>query len=384
MSLLPLMHVVDSESTELNSRLSFEAAPQLAAASQAMGTEVAEVMRDLGYSCCATSKCLGEVLESFGVLDAPCIGAIIAMMASTAEGLDDSLSLHGAFSTAVSGKYLEFDAKLDADKEDAVRALTSWNVDAFVEAIRHRAPETYWPAVFDHIDPMDYEIATQAGLKLLAAVHRIALGTPLPVTALLAPWRNAAGQLRAISCLLGARADVDMEWGAGTRVEARIPVGTARPDLAHWNCLELTGALLRLSTQGLYGPVHDIVAEAVSGCPQQLLAALLQMAPINSALETPLQAETLEQLLPLSIQSDSGVLKHMWELQPAAVMRGMVQLHAAQPQSLLRLLDLAQSFNALEQVLRLKPYSFTLDLAVVAQVRPRAHTYPSRFPRGCP
>ena len=51
------------------------------------------------------------------------------------------------------------------------RLNMSWNVDAFVEAIRHRAPETYWPAVFDHIDPMDYEIATQAGLKLLAAAY---------------------------------------------------------------------------------------------------------------------------------------------------------------------------------------------------------------------
>ena len=44
----------------------------------------------------------------------------------------------------------------------------------------------------------------------------------------------------------------------------------------------------------------------------------------------------------------------------------MAQLHAAQPQSLLRLLDLAQSFGALEQILRLRSYAFTLDLAAVA------------------
>ena len=43
------------------------------------------------------------------------------------------------------------------------------------------------------------------------------------------------------------------------------------------------------------------------------------------------------------------LLKRAWELQPGAIMRGMAQLHAAQPQSLLRLLDLAQSFNALEE-----------------------------------
>ena len=62
------------------------------------------------------------------------------MLARTTTSLDDSLSLHGAFSTAVSGKYLEFDAKFDADKEDAVKALTSWNLDAIVEAVNTKMP----------------------------------------------------------------------------------------------------------------------------------------------------------------------------------------------------------------------------------------------------
>jgi len=37
---------------------------------------------------------------------------------SSSSSLDDSLSLHSSFSMAVTGKYLEFDAKFDADKED--------------------------------------------------------------------------------------------------------------------------------------------------------------------------------------------------------------------------------------------------------------------------
>lgn len=105
------------------------------------------------------------------------------------------------------------------------------------------------------------------------------------------------------------------------------------------------------------------------------------------------------QLLPAFISGDSpgsaSLLKRTWELQPGAVMRAMVQLHTAQPQSLLRLLDLAQSFGALgevcrrwrphrgrskararthvrtqpttAQVLQLRAFSFTLDLAAVAQ-----------------
>jgi hypothetical protein len=148
-----------------------------------------------------------------------------------------------------------------------------------------------------------------------------------------------------------------IDWTAGPRVGAVIPVGAVKPELAPWSSLELTGALLRLSAHGFYAPVQSLFAEAVSSCPQLLLAALLQMAPAGSASETHLQAEMLEQLLPAFIASDAhlATLKHAWEQQPAAVMRGMVQLHAAQPQSLLRLLDLAQSFSALDEILGLKP-----------------------------
>ena len=121
MSLLPLMYPVDAESTELNSCLAHGTMPLQRAPFPKIASEVelAEVMRDLGYSCCANAKCFGEVLALFGPLDVSCVGAMVAVMACTAIGLDDSLSLHGAFSTAVSGKYLEFDAKFDADNEDA-------------------------------------------------------------------------------------------------------------------------------------------------------------------------------------------------------------------------------------------------------------------------
>lgn len=41
----------------------------------------------------------------FGPIDEYCVGAMVAMMSRTVTGLDDSLSLHGAFSTAVSGRF---------------------------------------------------------------------------------------------------------------------------------------------------------------------------------------------------------------------------------------------------------------------------------------
>ena len=369
-ALLPLIHLADSESTELNLHVACDSsALRDETNGNAERCDLAELVQDLGYSCCANAKCFCEVLTPFDCINAQQVGSIVGTMARTARGLDDSFSLHGAFSTAASGKYMEFDAKFDADKEDTVRALTAWNPEAFVDALRDKMPDLAWATVFEHLDTPSLEVPSPAGLAILTTIHRLALGAPMPITVLVGPWRNVQAQLQLLGWLLEAKQVIDVDWSAGTRVEAKIPVGSAKAELAHWHCLELTRALLRISAYGheLYGRVQGLFADAMSGCPQQLLAALLQVAPVNSVAETPLQAEMLEQLLPLFISTDSHVLRHMWAVHPAAVMRGMVQLHAAQPQSLLRLLDLAQSFNALEQILRFRPYSFTLDLAVVAQ-----------------
>ena len=57
-------------------------------------------MQDLGYSCAATAKCLGEVFAQYGELTHESVAGIVAMLARTTTTLDDSLSLHGALSSA--------------------------------------------------------------------------------------------------------------------------------------------------------------------------------------------------------------------------------------------------------------------------------------------
>ena len=168
-------------------------------------------MRDLGYSCCASKSSLGEVLSQFGPLDAPCVGALVAMMAATVDGLDDSLSLHGAFATAVTGKYLEGDANsFDADAaaaDDAAgapKALTCWNVEAFVEALKAKAPGLDWPSVFDHLDTPETACPSIASLQLICQVHRLACRAPLPARCLLGEWSNVSAQLSMITHLLKA------------------------------------------------------------------------------------------------------------------------------------------------------------------------------------
>ena len=254
-----------------------------------------------------------------------------------------------------------------------MRALTAWNVEAFVEAVHEKAPTLDWNAVFTCLDTPALDLPSADSLTLLMTVHRLALRAPMPVRCLLGHWKNEAAQLSAITHLLTSeiRNASDLDWTQARRIDEAVPA-PAKAEHSCWLCLDLTSALLRLSARGFYDSCKPLFAEALSAAPQQLLAALVQTAPAGASTETALQAEMLESLLPSLISgADSAnaqaLLKRMWELQPAAVMRGMAQLHAAQPQSLLRLLDLAQSFNALEEILRLPSYAFTLDLAVVAQ-----------------
>ena len=51
----------------------------------------------------------------------------------------------------------------------------------------------------------------------IAAVHRLALAAPLPVTSLLGPWFNVKGQLQVVGYLLVAEATFDVDTGVVSR-----------------------------------------------------------------------------------------------------------------------------------------------------------------------
>ena len=375
LALLPLLYGSD-QASELNSRLTFEKerarlvdASERTAPLPTQGAELAELIQDLGYSCCANAKCLGEVLAQYASLPAACVASVLGMMACTASSLDDSLSLHGAFATAVSGKYLEFDAKFDADKEDTVKALTAWNLDAFVEAVNAKAPELSWREVFEQLDQPTLDAPGAEALRLLLDVHKKAVGGKLPGAVLLGNWKNGKAQLELLSHALDAAVASELDWSAGDRVGA--DAASLAAELGCWQSLDLVRALLWLSRRVSFPRVQALFAAPLQHAPQLVLAACLQVAEVGSPHETQLQQELLEQTFPLFLGGDSAgsaaLLQKLWALQPQAVMRAMAQLHAAQPASLLRLLDLAQSFSALKECLKLPYFAFALDLATVAQ-----------------
>ena len=157
------------------------------------------------------------------------------------------------------------------------QALTSWNVDAFVDAIASRAPSLDWASVVtDHLDQPDLDAAPAEGLALIVAVYRKATRQPLPSSALLGEWRHAGSQLALLTHALGGGADV--AWDGG-RAIANPPEGSLKPELACWLNLDLTAALLRLSSKGHASACQLLFNEPAQAVPRLMLVALLQVTP---------------------------------------------------------------------------------------------------------
>jgi hypothetical protein len=109
-----------------------------------------------------------------------------------------------------------------------VKALTAWNLEAFVDAVKERAPSLAWAEVFAQLDTPELELPSAAGLSLIAAVHRLALSAPLPVTTLLSPWNNIKAQLQATQLLL-----------TSCRSSSDVPTAPIQPRLLRYPQLPL-------------------------------------------------------------------------------------------------------------------------------------------------
>ena len=84
-------------------------------------------------------------------------------------------------------------------KEDTVKALTAWNLDAFVEAVNAKAPELAWRDVFEQLDQPTLDAPGAEAFRLLLDVHKKAVGGKFPGAVLLGNWKNGKAQLDLLS-----------------------------------------------------------------------------------------------------------------------------------------------------------------------------------------
>ena len=107
-------------------------------------------------------------------------------------------------------------------------------------------------AVFDSLDSPELEVSSPAGLALLTAIHRRAVGSALPARCLLGAWKNGPAQLQLLTQVLAAKSGGGVDVATDGIVALLIVAGIR----LRGGALALApGVLLRPTLSNLDGPV---------------------------------------------------------------------------------------------------------------------------------
>uniref|UniRef100_A0A7S3VNL4 CCR4-NOT transcription complex subunit 1 n=1 Tax=Dunaliella tertiolecta TaxID=3047 RepID=A0A7S3VNL4_DUNTE len=154
----------------------------------------------------------------------------------------------------------------------------------------------------------------------------------------------------------------------GMQHAGKSPTGT--PNEA-WLSIDLLQVLCYLFVEPAHQPVVRLMLQnALNECPEVLLVSMAAVPPMEWSL---LQREVFSLLLPLHLSSNSpvsqAVLRRLWAGSPTLVVEALVEYVAQDGGNLPRVLDICQDLQALNGVLSLAPYAFSLELAVLAASR---------------
>jgi len=185
---------------------------------------ISNTIRDIGYSCTASTKAFEETLRhlgkiqdgssdmssSFSVLKESEVACMIAMMASTLNGtLDSTLSenLHQTFTgnLAVSSNYTNNNSSNNTTSTKATASSTTeegpttWNADVVSNVLLTFFDRLNWDLVIRCLDQKEYSISSPAAFAFVLSIYRNASGRTaakdLPYASLFTPWKHSSNQL---------------------------------------------------------------------------------------------------------------------------------------------------------------------------------------------
>eukprot|EP00698_Gefionella_okellyi_P025035 TRINITY_DN9037_c0_g1_i1.p1 TRINITY_DN9037_c0_g1~~TRINITY_DN9037_c0_g1_i1.p1 ORF type:complete len:2034 (-),score=429.50 TRINITY_DN9037_c0_g1_i1:786-6887(-) len=282
----------------------------------ATATDIAELLHDLG-----PSSPFREVFEQFPNLKEQDIARIVGMIART------------------QGYYADSGADI-------------WNVDAFVQIVAEMFPHVAWSRVIFGLDHPGFFVSDPRGFATLLDMYRKATREPFPLEAVLRQWTNIRGQISFLRYAVTAPPEIF----------CFVPPQRG----SNWASLDLLELLLNLSASEHYAAIRNIFEYPMKHCPDLLITGI---ASLKSSTWNSLAQELAVLLMPLYIANypaSAQVIVRLWHVNQNFVVRALVNAHALDPNSLPRLLDIAQDLKALMQVLESRPFAFTIDLASLA------------------
>ncbi|XP_054906443.1 CCR4-NOT transcription complex subunit 1 isoform X4 [Poeciliopsis prolifica] len=342
-----------------------------------MESSLADFIREVGYSFCASLDDCRNIILQYGVREvtASQVARVLGMMAQTHSGLSDGIPLQ---SISAPGSGIWSDGK---DKNDGSQAHT-WNVEVLIDIVKEVNPNLNFKEVTYELDHSGFLIRDSKGLQIVVYGIQRGLGMEVfPVDLIYRSWKHAEGQLSFIQySLMNPEVFCFADYPCHTVVIdlLKAPPEDDNREIATWKSLDLVESLLRLSELGQYEQVKQLFSFPIKHCPDMLVLALLQ---ISTSWHT-LRHELISTLMPIFLGNHPNsaiILHYAWHGQGQSpsirqlIMHSMAEWYMRGEQydqaKLSRILDVAQDLKSLSMLLNATPFAFVIDLAALASRR---------------
>jgi len=321
----------------------------------------AELMEDLGYTCCANLQSFKKLLKEYPTPLSPLsIAEIVGMMMKPRNESSDELVI----------------LQTDNGEVDKLsnKKISKWNTKVFASTIMELYPNLDWSSVIEHLDYPDFKIYDQDGLELILNIHNKISGSTFPVSTLFRKWKNVDGQLSFIKAGMFAPIDVFC-FPASSEImnelyELQLNVAPKSEWVIHnFYSLPLVKTLLQISTENvsLYADIAKLFDEAMEKCPKVLLLGLsLITDQQHCVLKVTLMNELLEKYFN---PENKKILAEVWKINKRIILHTMEQYYSRDPLLLVDILSIAQELDILRDVLiNCALTNFAIDLAALASV----------------
>lgn len=312
-------------------------------------TTLEQVLRDLGPSATRSAQTLREILKQIrtptgGVMDEGSMARLIFFFASVAaEGGASSSSNNSGGSSSSS----ELGNSLLSSLFPSVGggsgpggAPSDWNLVIVAQVLQDdygpngSKKVLDWNLVAESFDFPGFLLDRVPQFKVLLDLYRAGANNNAPAldAVVRKPWRNTAGQLSVVECILSVPPAVflvpleDEELADAQTA----PPATTLPNPQGWACSSIMSRLLYLSDiPSLYRRVRDLFVKCLLSCPEVLLCSLVRMQlrvahtgdtnHLNAGLQ--LKQDVMRELIPLFFRPQQQHSPARVQNGPAAVRR---------------------------------------------------------------
>ncbi|XVF33558.1 hypothetical protein REPUB_Repub17cG0178700 [Reevesia pubescens] len=317
-----------------------------------------DIIKELGYGCTVDAAHCKEILSLCLPLTEMTISRILGTIARTYVGLEDNQTTFSTFSLA-----------LGCSTSSDLPPLSSWNIDVLVKTIKQLAPGTNWIQVIEYLDHEGFYIPSEATFSFFMSLYRHVCQEPFPLHAICGSvWKNIEGQLSFLKYAVSAPPEVFTFAHSLRQLAYMDAVHGHNLQLGNgnhaWQCLDLLDVVCQLAERGHASFVRSMLEYPLQHCPEVLL---LGMAHVNTAYNL-LQHDVISTVFPMIIKNalGAGIVLQLWHVNTSLVLRGFVEVHNTEPDSMIRILEICQDLKILLSVLEMIPFPSGIRLAVLA------------------